>query len=207
MGHSQESKAQSRDKIVNAAAERIRDSGLFGFSIADVMSDAKLTHGGFYVHFESRDQLLAAALEHALHESGVVYNADRALSLQQVITQYLSRAHRDRPHQGCAVAALGSEIARTDGAVRDVMSAHLQKYFARISELLVEATGAEANNARWHELTIPIVSVLNGALTLSRLIDDRALSDRVLAEAREYLLKLVNKAALRPRNARRQKTE
>lgn len=204
MGYSQASKARSREKIITAAATRIRDHGLFGFSIADVMNDAKLTHGGFYIHFESREQLLAEALQRALQESSVVYATDREQSLTQIITDYLSRTHRDRPSRGCAVAALGSEVARTAGTVRDVMSVHLQKYFTKISELLSAATGTKPAAGRiWHELTIPIVCILNGALTLSRLIDDRALSDRVLAQAREYLLQLVNAATQRTRAARR----
>jgi TetR/AcrR family transcriptional repressor of nem operon len=80
MGHSQEDKANSRAKIVAAAAHRIRESGLTGFSIADVMNDADLTHGGFYGHFESRDELVAAALSQALRQSKVVHDSDALLS-------------------------------------------------------------------------------------------------------------------------------
>ena len=180
MGHSQEDKANSRAKIVAAAAHRIRKTGLTGFSIADVMNDADLTHGGFYGHFESRDELVAAALEQALRRSKVVYDIDSRLSLKQIVTEYLSRAHRDAPPDGCAVVALGSEIARSEGEAREVMNAHLKKYFHKISEVL-------GNN---RELAIPIVCMMNGALTLSRLIDDKAMSDKVLKDTRDLILAL-----------------
>jgi TetR/AcrR family transcriptional repressor of nem operon len=182
MGHSQEEKAASRAKIVAAAAHRIRQSGLTGFSIADVMKDADLTHGGFYGHFNSRDELVAAALDGALRESKLVYESDLQLSLKQVVTQYLSRAHRDTPSAGCAVVALASEIPRADDESRTVMDAHLKRYFQKIGEAL----GGDSN----HELAIPIVCMMNGALTLSRLLDDKALSDKVLKETREFILAL-----------------
>jgi TetR/AcrR family transcriptional repressor of nem operon len=100
--------------------------------------------------------------------------------LKQIVSQYLSRTHRDEPTGGCAVVALGSELTRTDGAARAVMDSHLKKYFQKISAAL----GGENE----HELAIPIVCMLNGALTLSRLIDDKSLSDKVLKEARDFIL-------------------
>lgn len=193
MGHSQEDKANSRAKIVAAAAHRIRESGLSGFSIADVMKDADLTHGGFYGHFESRDELVAAALDQALRRSKVVYDSDAQLSLKQIVTEYLSRAHRDAPPDGCAVVALGSEIARSDGEAREVMNTHLKKYFQKISEVL-------GNN---RELAIPIVCMMNGALTLSRLLDDKAMSDKVLKDTRNLILALAaDRAPVRNKQSR-----
>jgi TetR/AcrR family transcriptional repressor of nem operon len=193
MGHSQEDKANSRAKIVAAAAHRIRKTGLTGFSIADVMNDADLTHGGFYGHFESRDELVAAALDQALRRSKVVYDSDAQLSLKQIVTEYLSRAHRDAPPDGCAVVALGSEIARSDGEAREVMNTHLKKYFQKISEVL-------GNN---RELAIPIVCMMNGALTLSRLLDDKAMSDKVLKDTRNLILALAaDRAPVRNKQSR-----
>jgi TetR/AcrR family transcriptional regulator, transcriptional repressor for nem operon len=188
MGHSQEDKATSRSKIVAAAAHRIRESGLTGFSIADVMNDADLTHGGFYGHFASRDELVAAALDHALRESKVVYASDLPLSLKQIVTQYLSRAHRDAPSKGCAVVALASEVPRSDVETRAVMDAHLKQYFQKISAALDGDSGGE--------LAIPIVCMMNGALTLSRLLDDKLMSDKVLKDARDFILALAAGKAL-----------
>jgi TetR/AcrR family transcriptional repressor of nem operon len=194
MGHSQEDKANSRAKIVAAAAHRIRESGLTGFSISDVMKDANLTHGGFYGHFASRDELVAAALAEALRESKVVYDSDLQLSLKQIVTQYLSRAHRDEPDEGCAVVALASEIHRSEGETRAVMDAHLKLYFQKISAAL----GSED-----HPLAIPIVCMMNGALTLSRLLDDKSMSDKVLKDARDFILALAaDKAPVQSKQSR-----
>jgi TetR/AcrR family transcriptional repressor of nem operon len=186
MGHSQEEKAVSRAKIVAAAAHRIRESGLTGFSIADVMKDADLTHGGFYGHFSSRDELVAAALDQALRESRVVYQCDQQMSLKQIVTQYLSRAHRDAVSNGCAVVALASEIPRADEQSRAVMDAHIQRYIQKVSAALGDDN---------RELAIPIVCMINGALTLSRLLDDKTLSDKVLKDARDFIIALAEEKA------------
>lgn len=179
MGHSQEEKALSRERIVSAAARRIRTHGLNGFSIADVMKDAELTHGGFYGHFASRTELLAAALERALRESEI-YHEHNPPSLPCMVRDYLSCAHRDTPSAGCAVSALASEVVRSDKAIRAVMDAHLQRYIATISRSVKRADS--------DELATPIACLMIGALTLSRLVDDEKFSNTVLKDAREYIL-------------------
>ena len=75
MGHSQEDKAGSHDRIVRAAAARFRESGVDGIGVADLMKNAGLTHGGFYRHFASRDELVAEAVERALQDGGRVVDA------------------------------------------------------------------------------------------------------------------------------------
>jgi TetR/AcrR family transcriptional repressor of nem operon len=109
-----------------------------------------------------------------------VYDNDLQLSLKQIVTQYLSRAHRDAPSAGCAVVALASEVSRADEEARTVMDAHLKRYFQKISAAL--------DGSQEHKLAIPIVCMMNGALTLSRLLDDKAQSDKVLKETRDYIL-------------------
>ncbi|MCW8193411.1 TetR/AcrR family transcriptional regulator [Proteobacteria bacterium 005FR1] len=178
MGHSQEEKALSRERIVNAAARRIRECGLNGFSIADVMKDAELTHGGFYGHFASRAELMAAALEKALHESEI-YEESTQPSLNRMVRQYLSRTHRDTPISGCAVSALASEVVRSDEQTRAIMDAHLQRHVETISRAVQRADG--------EQLAIPITCLMVGALTLSRLVNDKQFSDRILKDAREYI--------------------
>jgi TetR/AcrR family transcriptional repressor of nem operon len=122
-----------------------------------------------------------------------VYDSDAQLSLKQIVTEYLSRAHRDTPPDGCAVVALGSEIARSDGEAREVMNTHLKKYFHKIAEVL-------GSN---RDLAIPIVCMMNGALTLSRLIDDKAMSDKVLKDTRDLILALAaDKAPAQSKQAR-----
>jgi TetR/AcrR family transcriptional repressor of nem operon len=89
--------------------------------------------------------------------------------------------------------ALGSEVHRSDAETRAVMDAHLQQYFQKISAIL----GSDD-----HELAIPIVCMLNGALTLSRLLDDKSMSDKVLKEAREFILALTAGKAAQSKQSR-----
>ncbi len=182
MGHSQEEKAYSREKILSAAAQRIREDGLDGFSIAEVMKDAELTHGGFYGHFSSRNDLIAAALDHALRESELVYKETSRPSLKSIVNEYLSAAHRDAPSAGCAVSALGSEVARADEKTRAVMDAHLNKYQEKISEAI--------DGTKNSKLATPLACTMIGALTLSRLLKDEKASNKVLKQAREFILSM-----------------
>ena len=102
VGHSQAEKARSRDRILNAAALQLRELGLAGISIGELMKSAKLTHGGFYGHFESRDDLIAQALDRALADGDA--SAIRAASvngprtLRSFLNAYLSLPAKDRPH-------------------------------------------------------------------------------------------------------------
>ena len=184
VGHSQEEKAVSREKILAAAAQRIREDGLDGFSIADVMKDAELTHGGFYGHFSSRSELVAAALDHALRESELVYDESAQPSLKSIVNEYLSVAHRDSPSAGCAVSALASEVARADDKTRAVMDAHLNKYQQKISEAI--------DGTKTNKLATPLACTMIGALTLARLINDEKTSAKVLKQAKEFILSVAD---------------
>src|SRR5271154_7446808 len=98
MGHSKADKADSHARIVEKAAARFRESGVEGVGVADLMKDAGLTHGGFYRHFASRDELVAEAIECALSEGGRAVAAaakvkDRPLGT--LVDAYLSTMHRD----------------------------------------------------------------------------------------------------------------
>lgn len=184
MGHSQVEKASSREKIVCAASQRIREAGLDGFSIADVMKDAELTHGGFYGHFSSRSELVAAALDHALHESEVVYDEASRPTLKTIVNGYLSVAHRDSVSQSCAVSSLASEIVRADDQTRSIMDAHLKKYQEKISEAI--------DGTKNCPMAGPLACTMIGALTLSRLISDEKESTKVLKQARDFILSSAN---------------
>lgn len=189
MGHSQEEKARSRERIVAAASRQIRHDGLDGFSVADIMRDAGLTHGGFYGHFDSRDDLVVAGLEKALRESAVAWSEPgKRHSLARVVKGYLSRAHRDNADSGCAVSALGGEIPRADAQTREVMSAHLQKYIDGVARML--------DHPGTRDQAIPIVCAMLGALTMSRLITDKNLSNQVLDVTRDFILSSTEPSAV-----------
>src|SRR5271154_1938685 len=110
MGHSKASKANTHARLVETAAARFKEHGIDGISLADLMKDLKLTHGGFYKHFGSRDELVAEALELALTQSGEVMRGRLAGGDRDVAAKfidfYLDESHRDARAGGCAVAAL-----------------------------------------------------------------------------------------------------
>src|SRR5215468_410828 len=119
MGHSQAAKAKSHEKIVRTAARRLREEGLAGVGVADLMTAAGLTVGGFYKHFDSRDELVAEALasidsawERTVAEGKSKAQPDARI-FARLIDAYLSEEHRDAPGAGCAFAAVAGDIARS----------------------------------------------------------------------------------------------
>jgi TetR/AcrR family transcriptional repressor of nem operon len=184
VGHSQAEKAKSRQRILDAAALQLRESGLAGVSIGDLMKSVKLTHGGFYGHFASRDDLIAEALDKALIDgeaSAIRAGSTRgARTLKSFLNSYLSKAHRDNPGSGCAVSALSGDVARADQRARETMTKHVTKYFDNIGDLIddEDATG----------FAMSVMCTIVGALTLSRVMSDGEMSDKVLLAARKAIL-------------------
>src|SRR3982751_1037740 len=111
---SREQAARNRERIVEAAAQRFRERGFEGIGVADLMKEAGLTHGGFYGHFSSKDDLIAEASSRALAGSlasfGKVVEQAPADPLPAIAGAYLTKAHRDKPGEGCLLAALGSDV-------------------------------------------------------------------------------------------------
>lgn len=172
MGSSQAAKAASHTRIVNVASRRIRRDGIDSVGVAELMNEAGLTHGGFYRHFASRDQLVAEAIDVALaHGSQPSYAAAEVGGADAVIDGYLSRSHREKPETGCAVAALATDIARSNPCARNAYSRQVRRY----TELLASLTpGRDADEAYL------ILAALVGALVLARAVDDPSLSDAML---------------------------
>ena len=183
MGSSQADKAASHDRIVKAASRRIRRDGIDNVSVAELMNQAGLTHGGFYRHFDSRDDLVAEAIDAALAQGSERVHAAAARlggadALGAIIDAYLSRLHRDKPETGCAVAALPTDSARADGRVRAAYSRQVRTYL----DLLAKLTPARDRNERHL-----ILAALVGALLLARAVDDPDLSDEILESAARAL--------------------
>jgi TetR/AcrR family transcriptional repressor of nem operon len=180
MGHSQKDKEKSHAQIVEIAAQKMRESGTEGPGVAEIMKAAGLTHGGFYKHFDSREDLVAEAVEAAVAQSRegfaeVTGGADDRLAA--FVDWYLSPAHRDQPGGGCAVVALGADAARADGRVRAVYTGQVKRYITQMEELL----GGEDVRRR----AIAAVSAMVGAVLIARAVDDEALSGEILSAARE----------------------
>ena len=115
MGFSKADKVESHERIVEVASRLFREHGINGISVADLMQSAGLTHGGFYRHFGSRDDLVNEAIERALEDGSTAMNAIAAnprATIGALVDAYLSLAHRDNLPAGCAVSALASDIAR-----------------------------------------------------------------------------------------------
>ena len=186
MGHSQSDKARSRERILRKAADAVRDAGLESVSVSKLMRSVDLTHGGFYNHFESRSDLLAQALERALMEGAKTAAAsmtpgDALRSYETRVKGYVSRAHRDARTNGCAIAALASDVSRADEASRAVMSTHIDDFVAQLAQSMHGQDEADAMLA---------VSAMVGAVLLARVQTDPKKSDAMLKAVRDHLLAL-----------------
>jgi TetR/AcrR family transcriptional regulator, transcriptional repressor for nem operon len=186
MGHSRTEKTQNHDRIVEVAARRIREAGTAAPGVAEIMASAGLTHGGFYKHFGSRDELVAEAAERTYAESEravqqVIDGADEPLAA--FVDWYLSPAHRDNPGAGCSVVALGNDVARAGHELRSAYTDQVRRYLARLDELL----GSDVADRPSAEATAAL-STLAGAVLVARAVDDPELSDQILCDAREALL-------------------
>jgi TetR/AcrR family transcriptional regulator, transcriptional repressor for nem operon len=187
--HSQEEKAQSHERIVEIAAERIREAGTAAPSVAEIMQAAGLTHGGFYKHFDSRDDLVAEAVQRAFADSqkataAVIEDADDPLSA--FVDWYVSAEHRDHPGTGCGVVALGGEAARSEPRVRAAYTDQVKRYLAQLERLLAEADadGDPTADADTRAKAVVTLSTVVGAVLVARAVDDPALADEIIGDVR-----------------------
>ncbi len=184
---SREKAAENRERILNAAAGLFRAKGFAGVGVADIMHSADLTHGGFYGHFASKDDLVAQASRRTMRRAaanweGVVADApDHPYAA--LLDHYLSARHRDDPGRGCAFAALGNDAARGGRTVRRAFAEGLQP----LLDILTEAIPGRSKAVRRRK-AVAAMATLVGALTLARAVDDPELSDEILTAARRELL-------------------
>lgn len=173
-------KAGVRAAIVEKAAKALRKSGLAGVSVADLMKKAGLTHGGFYVHFKNRDELVAAAVL-----AGAQQTADRVLSkevgdLRATLHAYLAPEHVAHPELGCVLAGLGSEGRHQSATVRRAFAQVTRGFLRLIEDKLPQPSAA----GELSDAALALSSRMVGAIVLARLVDDESLSSRILAAAR-----------------------
>jgi len=167
----------------------MRRNGIDSVSVVELMNEAGLTHGGFYRHFGSRDDLVAEAIDTALAQGSERIQAAAKLggaaALAAIIDGYLSPRHRDKPETGCAVAALPSDIARSNPRARTAYSRQVRSYLDLLAELTPARDPDEGHL---------ILAALVGALVLARAVDDRGLSDEILESAARALHRHVDDA-------------
>jgi TetR/AcrR family transcriptional repressor of nem operon len=173
---SKEQVAENRAKILGAAAMLFRARGVDNVTVADVMKEAGLTHGAFYGYFGSKEELVAQAFAHILNTTPA------APTLARYAAGYLSPKHRDDRAGGCLFAALGTEAARAPADIRRELTQSVRR---RVEEF--EKTAAGKSSAAKRRAAIASWSAMVGAVILSRIVDDPALSDEILAATRSSI--------------------
>ena len=179
----------SRRRIMEVAAERFRSDGIAASGLAGIMSEAGLTNGAFYPHFDSKAALVRESLAAALEDqSNQMQQIMAAGGLDAVIAAYLSTDHRDHPGKGCAAAALLPEIARQPSETRHLYAERFQTMVSQMASALPPETGDPEGVA------LGIYSTLVGTLQLARATQETALSDRILAAGAEAARALVQQS-------------
>jgi TetR/AcrR family transcriptional regulator, transcriptional repressor for nem operon len=186
MGHSRNDKAASHERILGAAARRFRERGYDGVGLAELMSDAGLTLGGFYKHFASRDRLVAEATQRAFTEASARLRHEMASAhgapLSALLDVYLSPAHRDEAGGGCPVAALAADAARTPAAHK-IFSVAVRSYAEWVGSVL------EGPECEKRARGAAVICAMAGAVAVARALDDREFSDEILRAVRRLIEK------------------
>src|SRR5258707_10202543 len=152
MGHSRAEKAETHERIVSLASKRFREKGLAGIGIAQLMKQAGLTVGGFYKHFNSRDDLVAEAVGSALgrwkRQADAAASGGPPVTYELLVDEYLSEAHRNNPGTGCPVGALAGDLARTDRRTRALVSRKVRDNIELLATLVRNTNKADSRGAR-----------------------------------------------------------
>jgi len=188
MRYSKEHKQVTHDRIVRKASVRLREKGAHGIGVADLMKEAGLTHGGFYAHFDSREALLVEAFAYAMDRSMAHWRktADETppeKRLAMIVESYLTTMHRDDPGRGCAVPALGADIARESPKTRKAFAAKLEQMIDMIADQIPDLPRKAARKQASATL-----ATMMGSMVLSRIAGNGEFSDEILAAGREAAL-------------------
>jgi TetR/AcrR family transcriptional regulator, transcriptional repressor for nem operon len=189
MRYPPEHKAEVRQKIVKDASLRVRGEGLTGAAVAAVMRDTGLTHGGFYKHFSSKEDLLIESVREAFRDTieNLVHAAQRSHpgeAWKAIVKSYLSLDYCDHAEHGCPLTALAPELARGDKTMRSQLFAELVNYKDRMVPFMPGRRATDKERAFF-----VIFSTMIGAVQIARMLPDRAVQEKVLASAREFLLR------------------
>jgi TetR/AcrR family transcriptional repressor of nem operon len=184
---SREQAALNRDRIIDAAGALFRAKGFGGVGVADIMKAADLTHGGFYGHFDSKDDLVARASKRAMARAAgnwqAVVTAAPDAPFAALLKHYLSPRHRDDPGKGCVFAALAADAARSGKVVRNAFAEGLEPLLDILADAIPERTKAARRRK-----AVAAMAALVGALALARATEGTPLSDEILNAAGRELL-------------------
>ncbi len=182
-------KAEVHKKIVKDASRRLRKEGFRGAAVAAVMQDTGLTHGGFYKHFENKDELLFESLHAAFQEIGDALSAAAEKSpsdepWKAIVKTYLSPEYCEHVERGCPVPALAPELARAPATMKRRILAEIVTYKERMTRYMPGRRAADKERAFF-----AIFSTMVGAVEIARMLPDREAQGKVLAAARDFLLR------------------
>ena len=187
MRYDAEHKQKTRKRVLKAAARAIRTEGPHKVGVAEVMADVGLTHGGFYAHFASKDDLIATVVEEMFRLGSDRFESETAdvapeVGLSRYIDFYLSAAHRDNRDSGCPLPYLSADAPRLTAKTQEAFAAGVARLSERLAARL-EALGRPDSRAE----AASALAELVGALSLARAEPDRARSDAILAASRAAL--------------------
>jgi TetR/AcrR family transcriptional regulator, transcriptional repressor for nem operon len=182
-------KAIIHQKILEDASERVRAEGLSGVAVSAVMRDTGLTHGGFYKHFRSKDDLLVASLSEAFREftDTLVRTAEQSRSgeaWKTIVETYLRPEMCEHPERGCPLAALAPELARVDKRMKPQIVTELVNYKSRMVPFMPGRRIVDKERAFF-----AIFSTMMGAIEIARMLPDPTIREKVLGSARDFLLR------------------
>jgi TetR/AcrR family transcriptional repressor of nem operon len=181
MRRSKTDTVETRARIVETAAAEFRRKGIAETGLSELMAAAGLTHGGFYRHFDSKNQLAVEACQGAL--ASMTEGMANSGSLETLLDKYLSPSHRDCPDNGCPLAALGSELGRAGEEMRKTAANGYQRL---VNVIAGQITGLSTQETQMRAMAI--ASAMIGAMTVSRIVTDPLTSNAVLAGMRDYIL-------------------
>src|SRR6202795_481557 len=188
---SREKAAEHRDRIIDAAGALFRAKGFGGIGVADIMKAADLTHGGFYGHFASKDDLVGEASRRIMARAAAnwtkLVDAAPDNPYAALLAHYLSPKHRDDPGKGCAFAALGNDAARSSKIVRKAFSEGLAPLIDILAQSIPGKSTSGKSKAARRRKAVAAMATLVGALTMARAVEGTPLSDEMLQAAHREL--------------------
>ena len=188
MRYQPEHKAEVHQKIVKDASRRVRAEGLKGAGVAAVMRDTGLTHGGFYKHFESKDELLLESVSEAFRDIGdtlvrVAVESRPEAAWKAIVNAYLSLEFCDHAERGCPLTALAPELTRVNKKMREGIFPQLVRYKDRMVPFMPGRRTTDKERAFF-----VIFSTMVGAMEIARMLPEPAMREKVLASAKDFLL-------------------
>ena len=188
MRYSAEHKAETHDRIVQLASRSFREHGSAGEGIARLMTGLGLTHGGFYRHFDSKEDLFAEVVARGFAETGdrlvaAAEAAPKGQELRAIIETYLSATHLDEPATGCVIAALAPELSRQPPALRERVNKTMEAYVLRMEKYLPGRTSADRRRNCF--ILFPGMA---GIVATARALNSRKDRLRMLSAAKSFYL-------------------